>query len=77
MTNAASLQTFATMRGIPDDIRKVLRDSGIPDVADGVITTLTGAKTSVRGGSCSESTPEDGTIVECDFQPGTTMEWMA
>src|SRR5262249_38206522 len=26
LTTAASLQTFSTMRGIPDDIRKVLRD---------------------------------------------------
>src|SRR4029078_3020462 len=77
LTNAASLQTFATTPGIPEDIRKVLRDSGRPEVADGVITALTGARTSVRGGSCSDSTPADGTIVECDFQPGATVEWMA
>src|SRR4029079_14075793 len=62
LTNAASLKTFATTRGIPDDIRKVLRDSGIPELADGVITALTGVTTSVRGGSCSDSTPEPGTI---------------
>jgi hypothetical protein len=60
LTNAASIKTFATMRGIPDDIRKVLRDAGIPELADGVITALTGATTSVRGGSCSDATPEEG-----------------
>src|SRR5712672_1634481 len=46
LTNAASLKTFSTTRGIPDDIRKVLRDSGVPELADGVITALTGATSS-------------------------------
>ena len=77
LTNAASLERMARTRGIVDDIRKVLRDNGIPETSDGVITALMGAKTSVRGGSCSDSTPEDGTIVECDFQVGSTIEWMA
>jgi hypothetical protein len=65
------------VRGMTDDVRKVLGDSGIPETADAVIAALTGAGTSVRGGSCSDSTPAEGTIVECDFQPGATVEWMA
>src|SRR6185436_6738447 len=77
LTTAATLQRMLATRGIADDIRKVLADSGIPETADQVITTLTGARTSVRGGSCADSTPEPGTIVECDFQPGGTVEWMA
>jgi hypothetical protein len=63
--------------GMVDDIRAVLRESGIPETADGVITTLSGAMSSVRGGACADSTPQDGTIVDCDFERGTTLEWMA
>ena len=42
LTNAASLERMARTRGIVDDIRKVLRDSGIPETSDGVITALMG-----------------------------------
>ena len=77
LRTAPSLQKMAATRGMADDIRAVLRQSGISETADGVIAALSGARTSVRGGSCSDSTPQDGTIVECDFQPGATVEWMA
>ena len=60
-----------------EDIRTVLRESGIPETADAVLATLAGAAFSVTGGFCDEATPADGTIVACDFQPGSTLLWMA
>ena len=63
--------------GFPTTFGKCCETAAFPKSSDGVITALTGATASVRGGSCSDSTPEDGTIVECDFQPGATIEWMA
>jgi hypothetical protein len=59
------------------DIRKVLADSGIPETSDAVLALLSGATSSVRGGLCTDATPNDGVLVECDFQPGATLEWMA
>jgi hypothetical protein len=77
LRTAASLKQMAARKGMAEDIRTVLRESGIPETADAVLATLTGAASSVKGGSCDQATPADGTIVECDFQTGSTMLWMA
>jgi hypothetical protein len=77
LRSAASLKQMAARRGMADDIRTVLRESGIPETADAVMATLTGATSSVKGGSCDAATPADGTLVACEFQPGSTLLWMA
>ena len=77
LRTAASLKQMAARKGMAEDIRTVLREAGIPETADAVLATLAGATSSVKGGSCDQATPADGTIVECDFQPGSTMLWMA
>jgi len=68
---------MAGARGMQADIRKVLTDSGIPDTSDAVLAVLSGATSAVAGGNCSDARPADGALVECDFQPGATLEWMA
>ena len=68
---------MARARGIADDIRKALNDGGIPQTADAVLEVLTNAKSAPAVGSCSTANPAPGTIVECDFQIGETIEWMA
>ncbi len=73
----ASLKQMAAKKGVADDIRAVLRESGLPEIADAVVATLAGATTSVKGGLCSDATPAGGTIVECEVQPGSTLLWMA
>lgn len=77
LKTAASLKQMAAKKGMAEDIREVLRESGIPETADAVIATLAGATSSVKGGSCSDATPADGVIVECEVQPGSTLLWMA
>ena len=77
LRTAASLKQMAARRGMAEDIRTVLRDAGIPETADALLATLSGATSSVTGASCDEATPADGTIVACDFQPGSTLVWMA
>lgn len=77
LTNVAAVKRMARARGVAADIRKVLADSGIPETSDAVITMLSGVTSSVRGGLCTDATPSDGVLVECDFQPGATLEWMA
>ncbi len=77
LRSAASLKQMVARRGMAEDIRTVLRESGIPETADAVLAVLAGATTSVAGGSCEEATPADGTIVACDFQPGSNLLWMA
>ena len=77
LRTAASLKQMVAKKGMADDIRTVLRESGIPETADAVLATLAGAGSSVNGGFCDEATPADGTIVECEFQPGSTLLWMA
>jgi hypothetical protein len=59
------------------DIRDVLEQAGLSGTADAVIATLTGASTAVKGAPCANATPADGTLVECDFEPGGTLLWMA
>ena len=75
LTNTASVTRMAKSRGMDADVRKVLTDSGIPEVADKVIAMLANTSTSVvMGGSCADAAPLDGTLVECDFAPGGTLE---
>jgi hypothetical protein len=68
---------MAARKGMAEDIRAVLAEAGIPETADAVLATLAGATSSVAGASCDEATPADGTLVACDFQPGSTLLWMA
>jgi hypothetical protein len=77
LRTVAHLKAMAARKGMADDIRLVLRDSGIPEVGDALLATLTGATAFVAGQSCDEATPVDGVIVACDFQPGSTLLWMA
>ena len=77
LTNPASVKRMAGARGVAADIRKVLADSGIPETSDAVVALLSGATSSVKGGLCTDARPNDGVLVECDFQPGATLEWMA
>jgi hypothetical protein len=77
LRTAASLKAMVAKKGMAEDIRTVLRESGIPETADAVLATLAGAGSSVKGGFCDEATPADGTLVECEVQPGSTLLWMA
>src|ERR1051325_1321331 len=77
LTNAASVKRMLAVKGMQADVRKLLGDAGIPETADAVVSMLSGASTTVKGGSCTDATPADGTLVECDFAPGATLEWMA
>jgi hypothetical protein len=77
LTNAASVKRMAERRGIADDIRKLLADGGIAETSEAVLAVLSGATSSFKGGRCSDMTPQDGVLVECEFQRGDTIEWMA
>lgn len=77
LTNPASLKRMASTKGMADDIRKVLSDSGISDTSDAVVAMLSGGAPSTKGGSCVGATPADGVLMECDFPVGGTLEWMA
>ena len=77
LTTVDSVKRMAGAPRMAADVRKVLADSGIPQTADAVMTLLSGATSSVKGGLCTDAKPDDGVLVECDFQPGSTLEWMA
>lgn len=77
LTNAASVKRMADARGMAADIRRVLADSGISETADAVLATMASQKSLNTGGLCTDAAPADGVLVECDFQPGATLEWMA
>jgi hypothetical protein len=77
LTTVSSLKRMASARGMEADIRKVLSDAGIPGSSDAVMAVLSGAASAAKGGSCSDATPADGVLVECDFPIGGTLEWMA
>lgn len=77
LIDAASIKRMAERRGIADDIRKLLADSGLAETSDAVLATLSRPNSSVKGGRCTDMTPQDGVIVECEFQPGANIEWMA
>jgi len=77
LTNAASVKRMAEKKGMADDIRKLLSDAGIPETSAAVLATMSGATSSFKGGRCSDMTPQDGVLMECQFQKGETLEWMA
>jgi hypothetical protein len=77
LTNLASLKRMASTKGMADDIRKVLSDTGVSDTSDAVVAMLSGGAPSTKGGSCLGATPADGVLLECDFPVGSTLEWMA
>ncbi len=77
LTTVASLKKMAAVKNMADDIRKLLRDAGIPETSDAVVAMLDGGVPSVQGKFCSDERPADNVLVDCDFQPGATLEWMA
>jgi len=77
LTTVASLKKMAAVKSMAADIRTLLREAGIPETADAVVDMLDGGVPSVQGGSCADSTPQDNVLVDCDFQAGDTLEWMA
>ncbi|MDP2322133.1 MAG: hypothetical protein Q8O42_22685 [Acidobacteriota bacterium] len=77
LTNHDSVKRMANTKGMGDDIRKVLRDSGIPETSNAVIAMLSSGLPVTVMASCADAAPADGVMVECDFQRGATLEWMA
>jgi hypothetical protein len=78
LTTPASLKKYATNKRVIADMRTVMQEAGVDTaVAEKILSTLAAPTEIVKGGSCAEAPPVDGTIVECDFQSGSTMEWMA
>lgn len=76
LTDAASLRRMVTP-GMTNDIRRVLREAGVPELHDSVMTALRGATSTRNVGSCTEAKPANGEVVECSFPVGATMDWMA
>jgi hypothetical protein len=62
---------------IAANLRSVLAEAGVSNLSDELVATLSSAETSYLGAACRDAAPEAGTIVECDVQPGETLEWMA
>ena len=77
LTTHASLKRMVASKGVSDDIRKVLSDAGISETADAVLAALDGPLSTQKGLTCSDAVAVEGTMVECDFRPGSTLEWMA
>lgn len=73
----AALKGMMARPGIVADIRLVLDQAGLASIADAVVTTLSEPGAVVQGTTCAEARPPDGTLVECAFEPGGTMRWMA
>jgi hypothetical protein len=76
LTNAASLNRMAESRGIPDDIRTVMRDAGVPEAADPFIAAISRGTSTRIAGNCSNAAPGDA-VVECQEPVGAMYEWMA
>lgn len=77
LTTVASLNRMGGDPRVVADVLTVLNQAGAPGLTDRIVASLTGATTTFRGGLCREATPADGTIVECDVQPGQELRWMA
>ena len=77
LTDPNSVKRMADSPNMATDIRKVLSDAGIPQTGDAVVAMLSGASTAANVGSCSNAAPADGTLVECNFANGDTLDWMA
>src|SRR5215471_18383082 len=76
LTDAASLKRMAEKAGIAADIRTVMRDAGIPEVADALIAAISRGTSTRIAGNCSNA-PAGDTLVECQEPVGSTYEWMA
>ena len=77
MQTVDHLKRMMAQPRIVADIRSLLDQAGLSSTADAVVATLTNPTTTVKGARCADATPADGTLVECDFQPGGTLLWMA
>lgn len=77
LTNVVSLRRMSDDPRTVANIRNVLEQAGLTSVSDKVVAAFAGAGASFTGGVCADAAPEDGVIVECDVQPGQTMQWMA
>lgn len=77
LTNPASLKRMADTKGMADDVRKVLGDAGLSGTSDDVLAMLSSGAPAAVIASCADATPVDGVLVECEFQRGATIEWMA
>ena len=77
LTDPNSVKRMAAVKGMADDVRKVLSDAGLSDTSSDVLAMLSGGAPVTAVGSCSTATPAEGVMVECDFQRGATLEWMA
>ena len=76
LTDAASLKRMAERRGIPEDIRTVMRDAGIPEAADPFIAAISRGTSTRIAGNCSTA-PADDAVVDCQEPVGSMYEWMA
>ncbi len=76
LTDAASLKRMAERRGIADDIRTVIRDAGMPEVADAFIAAISRGTATRVAGNCATAAPGDA-LVDCQEPVGSTYEWMA
>jgi len=77
LTTVASFKRIADDRRVVADIRAVLDQGGVGSLGDRVIAAFAGATASFTGGRCTDATPVDGVVVECDVAPGQTLQWMA
>jgi hypothetical protein len=77
LTTVISLKRMGNDPKVAADLRTILGQAGMGGLTEAVTAALAGANASVRGGLCSDSTPAEGTIVECDVQRGQTLQWMA
>ena len=76
LTDAASMKRMAERRGIPDDIRTVMREAGIPEAADPFIAAISRGTSTRIAGNCSTAAPGNA-IVDCQEPVGAVYEWMA
>lgn len=72
-----TLRQMMAKPNMPADIRKILSDAGISQTADKVLAAMTTGAYVDNTGSCGDAMPADGSVVECDFQPGAVLQWMA
>ena len=77
MTTVAGLQRMMARPQIAADFRTALDQAGLSAIADQVVASMKAVGPVVKGTTCADATPADGTLVECDFEPGGTLVWMA
>src|SRR5215470_19577386 len=76
LTDAASMKRMAERAGMPDDIRMIMRDAGIPEAADPFIAAISRGTSTRIAGNCSTAQAGEG-VFECQEPVGATYEWMA